>query len=221
MAIAVSLRLGLVGVGFGDYLATRIEVSHASNGIMPIREGITLMRHKVSPYAGSACSSPPLELHLFGAWLDASSLIKVVSVQTAADLAAGWLLRSIVMHISNAGMSSLHCAVKSAVQSTHPCSLHAGDPPRSQIVPRPLAGPDAVMAVYLLNPFSVLSSVAGTTTPLENLCVVAALYAAACRRDVVLAALALAFGGYLGLHPLLLLVRGRQWCHLTRGLPLL
>ena len=69
-----------------------------------------------------------------------------------------------------------------------------------------IASPDAAMAVYLLNPFSLLSSVAGTTTPLENLSVVAALHAA-CRGDLVLAALSAACGGYLGLHPLLLLVR--------------
>ena len=61
------------------------------------------------------------------------------------------------------------------------------------------------MAVYLLNPFSVLSCVAGTISPLENLSVIAALYAA-CAGDLVMSAVALALGGYLGIHPLLLLV---------------
>ena len=61
------------------------------------------------------------------------------------------------------------------------------------------------MAIYLLNPFTVLSCVAGTTSPFENLAVLVALYGA-CTGDLVLSGLALSLGGYLGIHPLLLLV---------------
>lgn len=61
------------------------------------------------------------------------------------------------------------------------------------------------MAIYLLNPFTVLSCVAGTTSPFENLAVLVALYGA-CAGDLVLTGLALSIGGYLGIHPLLLLV---------------
>ena len=81
----------------------------------------------------------------------------------------------------------------------------------------PLAGPDVVMAFFLLNPFSVMATSAGTTTPFENLCIVAALYAASCPRDLVFSALAVASGAYLGLHPLMLLVGGSHMAASEEG----
>jgi hypothetical protein len=89
--------------------------------------------------------------------------------------------------------------------------FRAGTARRSQ---PPLASPDALMGIYLLNPFTILSSTAGTTTSLENLCIVAAVYAA-CMGDLVAAAFAIACGAYIGLHPLLLLVRLVETMHDT------
>lgn len=58
---------------------------------------------------------------------------------------------------------------------------------------------------YLFNPFAILSCVAGTLTSAENAAVMLAL-AGGCLRNGPLAGFGLALGGYLGLHPLLLLV---------------
>ncbi len=72
--------------------------------------------------------------------------------------------------------------------------------------PAPLLGPDAVLSLYLLNPLSILSCASGCTSPLEALAVVGAV-AAGVGGDLPAAALALACGAYVGLHPALLLVR--------------
>lgn len=68
-----------------------------------------------------------------------------------------------------------------------------------------------LVLLYLYNPFTVLSCVAGTLTSAENAAVLVAV-AGACRRNGPLAGLGLALGAYLGLHPLLLLVR--DWLEL-------
>ncbi|KAG2491435.1 hypothetical protein HYH03_010221 [Edaphochlamys debaryana] len=65
--------------------------------------------------------------------------------------------------------------------------------------------PSVLAWVYLLNPFSLLASVAGTTSPLEGLAIVTALYGTCVRRPG-LAVLGLAAAGYLSLHCLVLLL---------------
>ena len=71
---------------------------------------------------------------------------------------------------------------------------------------RLLVSTDGVMALFLFNPFTVASCVAGTLSSFENLCVLAAVWCGI-RRDAAGAAFAVAAGAYLGLHPFLLLVR--------------
>jgi hypothetical protein len=77
--------------------------------------------------------------------------------------------------------------------------------------PAPPAGlllsPAALAAAYLWNPLAILSCVAGATTPLENAATLLALLGGAAR-DAPLAAAGLAAAAYVGLHPLLLAVRG-------------
>lgn len=62
---------------------------------------------------------------------------------------------------------------------------------------------------YLFNPLAVLACVSGSTSPLEAACVIAAVMHAAAGRAGA-AMLALAVATYLGLHPVMLLVRARR-----------
>lgn len=62
------------------------------------------------------------------------------------------------------------------------------------------------MAIYLLNPFTLMACIAGTTTTLENLFVLAGV-CGACLGSVTLTGAALAVATYLGVQPVLLLVR--------------
>jgi hypothetical protein len=79
-----------------------------------------------------------------------------------------------------------------------------------------LLSPAGLAAAYLWNPLAILSCVAGTTTPLENAAVLLALLGGALR-NAPLAAAGLAAGAYIGLHPLLLAVRGVQYGGLEGG----
>ncbi|EFJ51630.1 hypothetical protein VOLCADRAFT_87261 [Volvox carteri f. nagariensis] len=65
--------------------------------------------------------------------------------------------------------------------------------------------PSALVWTYLLNPFTLAAAAGGTTSPLENLAVVAALYGA-CKARPGLAALGLAVSTYMSLHSAVLLL---------------
>lgn len=86
-------------------------------------------------------------------------------------------------------------------QHTNPricsCDLSVAD--------EPWLSASQLATAYLFNPFAILSCVAGTLTSAENAAVMLAL-AGGCLRNGPLTGFGLALGGYLGLHPLLLLV---------------
>jgi hypothetical protein len=92
------------------------------------------------------------------------------------------------------------------VERSRPLVFHPARVPPGAHTAGLLLGPAALAAAYLWNPFGLLSTVAGTTTPLENAAVAAALLGGAAR-NAPLAAAGLAAGAYLGLHPVLLAVR--------------
>jgi hypothetical protein len=66
-------------------------------------------------------------------------------------------------------------------------------------------GPDGIAALFLLNPFTIMACVSGSTSSLEMLCVMLAVWRG-CKGDASGAALAIAAAGYQTLHPLLLVV---------------
>ena len=61
--------------------------------------------------------------------------------------------------------------------------------------------------MYLWNPFAILSSVAGTSSSLENLLILVGVLGGV-EGNVPLASFGVAAGAYVGLHPLLLMVSG-------------
>jgi len=65
--------------------------------------------------------------------------------------------------------------------------------------------PHQLAAFYLWNPFGVLACASGSSSPMENAAIMAALYGAAAG-DAAVAAFGVAVGAYLALNPLLLLV---------------
>lgn len=75
--------------------------------------------------------------------------------------------------------------------------------------------PEQLSLLYLLNPFTVLICVAGTTTSAENMAVMLAVAGGVTCKGP-LAGFGVALGAYMGLHPLLLMVSSLSstWCHL-------
>lgn len=85
---------------------------------------------------------------------------------------------------------------------TPPLAAHAWPPSADA----PWLTPQQLALLYLFNPFAVLSCVAGSSTPAENAALLVAV-AGGCLRNGPLAGFGLAAAAYLGLQPLLMLVR--------------
>jgi hypothetical protein len=62
VAVAIAIRLLLVLLGVGEALLWQPLVTTPANTALKTREGLALLRLKVSPYDGDSCSIPPLWL---------------------------------------------------------------------------------------------------------------------------------------------------------------
>ena len=188
--LAILARCLLISSGVGGFLSSRIEVSTPANSAVSIREGVfismqlpllTTGKHPPSPYWGeSSGRMPPLLIKLFTLmtpqqWNPISSIL-YVSPLIAADVVASLMLRGAL-------------------------SLQSSDQEKSWS----LTGLDGIAMAYLFNPFSIMSCVAGTSSPLENLAVVGAVLAAVLGRSLA-TAFCIALGSYLGVQPLFLIV---------------
>ncbi|GFR41973.1 hypothetical protein Agub_g2773 [Astrephomene gubernaculifera] len=161
-------RLLVAWSGLGRWLAWRIEVSTAPNSNLELREGLALYRLGVSPYSGSSCRIPPLALWLYGPLADHDILY--VLTNTILDILAAVLLYRLASQLLSSARAS---------QAHSPASSPASTPPSGPSSPLP-----ALLAwTYLLNPLSLATATAGTTSSLESLAVVAALYGSATAND--------------------------------------
>ncbi|KAG2440117.1 hypothetical protein HXX76_004231 [Chlamydomonas incerta] len=195
--VAARLLLAFSGVG-RDVLAWRVEVATAANSPLELREGLALYRLGVSPYAGTSCRTPPLALWLYGAAHGPAS-----GLQDAARSELMHALPAIALDLLTAALLS-----RVAKQLFSPGGKRAGRGGGSAS-----ALPGLVAWVYLLNPFTLMSAAAGTTSPLEAAGVAVALYgavvvAAAGSRGagLALAAAGLALATHVALHCAVLLL---------------
>lgn len=120
LLIGSLVRYVLFLCGAGAYLATRVEISTSANGLLPIKEGIALLRLGASPYRGSTCHAPPLVLY----WMD--RMLPSATSGLIADMLAASMLRSIGINMRTAGapssMSCMACVADGASQIV-PCLL--------------------------------------------------------------------------------------------------
>ncbi|GIL63681.1 hypothetical protein Vafri_17704 [Volvox africanus] len=199
-----SARVLLAWSGIGASLAWRIEVSTASNSNLELREGLALLRLGVSPYSGTSCRTPPLALWLYGALADHDLLY--ILPNTILDLLAASLLYRLASYLLKCPSSSGQSAETSEDaqvddSANGDCSAVKGSMDRCLRS----ALPTALAWAYLLNPFALAASAGGTTSSLENLALVTALYGA-CTSHPALAALGLAAASYMSLHAAVLLL---------------
>ncbi|KAG1676962.1 hypothetical protein FOA52_014838 [Chlamydomonas sp. UWO 241] len=192
LAAGLGLRLALLVGGFGDYVASRIEVSTLGNGVLSIREGVALLATGTSPYTGSPCYAPPLVLAGAGALAGRGGHLAAAVPFVAADAAAALLLRTVARH------AALEARRFAPPGGGRRADGNGGGAAAS-------VGEDVLVALYLFNPLTLAACVGCTTTCLESAAVVGAV-AGAATGSAWSAAACVAVGAYLGLHPLLLLV---------------
>lgn len=97
IAAAAALRCAAVACGIGQtYLSRRIEVSTPANGLLPLREGVALLSMGASPFQGATSHAPPLLLWSLAGI--AQHPLLHAAPHVAADLLAGCLLRSVMLH---------------------------------------------------------------------------------------------------------------------------
>jgi hypothetical protein len=122
VTVAIAVRVVLVLTGIGRYFATRIEVSTPENGILPVKEGIALLRLGLSPYSGSTSHVPPLVLWAFSGFAEHDLAYAVPSI--VSDVLAAFLLRKVMQMTSEA--ASGHQAGEDGICTMMSCAaLHA------------------------------------------------------------------------------------------------
>ncbi|PNH11203.1 Phosphatidylinositol glycan anchor biosynthesis class U protein [Tetrabaena socialis] len=225
-----AVRMALALSGLGEQLAWRVEVSTAANSAIELREGLALQRLGASPYTGSSCRTPPLALWLYGSSTAAlpggtAVLLPHALLNVLLDVLAAALLHRLAVLLMApppppppppaptppATPTKAAKAVKSPAKSPAKASAKASAKAVAPSRP-PAAATSAAAWCYLLNPLTVMAAAAGTTSSLEGLAVVTALYGSVVRRPA-LAALGLAAATYMSLHNVVLLVYIRLLAH--------
>ncbi|KAL1214735.1 hypothetical protein V5N11_019706 [Cardamine amara subsp. amara] len=175
-------------------LSSRPELSTPLTSLCRLAEGYWLKQASMSPYSGSMYHGSPLLLSLLGPltvhgiegeWNHhLCSLVFVVS-----DILSAVLLRATGQQLEKAyrlNLRRLGLLKASRDRGILPCG-------------------DIAALVYLWNPFTILSCVGLSTSPIENLAVIVSLYGAVTRR-VPLAAFGLIMATHLSLYPATLVI---------------
>lgn len=180
IALATGVRLIVACTPLGQLLQRRIETTSPLDSPVRLREAVFWVLGGRSPYSGWAYHAPPLVFPLWAPFVGPQAPPWLyIAPCCAADALAALLLASLAR--------SLRAA------------LQAGDAAGA-----PLPSPTAVAALYLFNPYQLLSSCSGSLSGLELAAVLATLRWA-CAGTAWLAGLGLAVASYLSLHAALLL----------------
>ncbi|XAR55037.1 hypothetical protein NMG60_11030412 [Bertholletia excelsa] len=191
---SIIFRLILIYFPRNLNLAARPEVSTPLTSLRRLAEGYWLKQLSMSPYAGSMYHGSPLLLSILGPLTvkriegqPNQLLCSLVSV--IADFVSAVLIRSTGLNLQKSYYRSLE-------------SLGLGRLLENSEI---LSSGDVAALVYLWNPFTIITCVGSTSSPIENLVIVLSLYGA-CTRKVPLAAFGWVIATHLSLYPAILIV---------------
>ncbi|XP_021895332.1 phosphatidylinositol glycan anchor biosynthesis class U protein-like isoform X1 [Carica papaya] len=192
--IPVIFRLILIYFPKNLNLASRPEVSTPLTSLRRLAEGYWLKQSSISPYAGSMYHGSPLLLSVLGPLTvkrieGQPSHLLCSLVFVIADIFSAMLLRAIGLNLQKAHSQGLKLLGLLKPSNT------------SEILPPG----DIAALVYLWNPFTVVSCVGMSTSPVENLVVILSVYGA-CTRLVPLAAFGWVMATHLSLYPAVLII---------------
>ncbi|KAJ7532491.1 hypothetical protein O6H91_13G006300 [Diphasiastrum complanatum] len=187
IAVAIALRSILMGINAPLLLGRSVEVATPITSLKRLAEGYWRKQLGMSPYTGGTYHGSPLLLVCLGHYLEKSLIIFLI-----ADLSGALLLHLIgeILVTVNLKPSDLGDPNKS--------SLHTHDPEQ-------LSTGNLAALLYLLNPFTIVSCVGGSTSPIENVIILLALYAAIAG-NAPLAAFGWALATHLSLYPAILFI---------------
>lgn len=194
MAVALALRLLLIMAGLPQILVARPEVATPLTSLRRLAEGQWLKQLSMSPYAGSMYHGSPLLLAVLGPLTVSRTGVQTKELLCSfvfvfADFLAALLLHRIghVLHLSYMRSNTSLNLLKSL-----------------QILGNLGAG-DIAALVYLWNPLAIASCVGASTSSIENLMILLAIYGAS-TRIVPLAAFGWVMATHLALYPAILVI---------------
>ena len=172
---ALAARVLLVHFGWHTPLASRIELSSPVDSLARLREGAALVGMGMSPYEGSMLHVPPLVLLLF------TPFLYVMDTLGASEAPYASLVRWAPFLVLDAVVAAALFAIAASVAEAKADAKNAKDT-KGRGTEYHAALPGFAACAYLLNPMSVASCVAGSTSALGTLCAATAT-AAACAKN--------------------------------------
>ncbi|XP_071824466.1 phosphatidylinositol glycan anchor biosynthesis class U protein-like [Apostichopus japonicus] len=188
-------RIIILGSRYTQTLADRIELSTPVTSWKLMTEGVFLLDHGISPYEGDNFHQPPLLLYLFFViHKTAPSLIPLVFL--FLDLTTAFLLYEVSKHL-------LRYLLNEQIREG---PSYAKDVDVLLIKRASLSSiPGLVLSIYLLNPFSILTCAAQSTSIINNL-MIASTFLLTLKGQRISATLTLALASYQSLYPVMLIV---------------
>ncbi|KAJ0975776.1 hypothetical protein J5N97_017741 [Dioscorea zingiberensis] len=196
-ALAVgSLIFRLILICFSDdlNLGSRPEVATPVTSLRRLAEGYWLKNSSMSPYSGSMYHGSPLLLPVLGPLTikrveGLPSHLFCSSIFIIIDFITAMLIRATGQKLISTNHQSLQRLNLSCVQETTGCT-NVGD---------------LASLIFLWNPFTLITCVGSSTSPIDNLMVVLAIYGA-CSGLPSLAAFGWVVATHLSLYPAILVI---------------
>ncbi|KAI5451953.1 hypothetical protein NCC49_001253 [Naganishia albida] len=189
-----------------DELETRIELSTPITNLRRLREGVYLHQHGVDPYESSSFYHSPLYLSVFSTVVDPTSKLAMAVLWTLIDFIAASALRSIWRarkQQEDDVTSPRNEVVEGVTQKEESGSNSLGIAAKTRRWLRD-GWDESVMTLYLLNPYTIATCLARSTTSIDNaLTLLSISYAAQGQASLALFFLSLAVHSQF--YPVLLL----------------
>ena len=176
MVAALAARVLLVHFGWHAPLASRIELSSPVDSLARLREGAALVEMGLSPYEGSMVHVPPMVLLLFTPFLHvADALAESKAPYASIVKSAPFVALDALVAAALFALAAIHAEAAKAHTRANKV-VHKTETEETEETEDVL--PHFTACAYLLNPMSVLSCAAGSTSALGTFCVAAATVAA-------------------------------------------
>ncbi|RHZ10406.1 hypothetical protein DYB31_002206 [Aphanomyces astaci] len=205
-----ALRVGLFACGLDAFARNRLEYVTPLNSLLRLQEGHFLYKAGVNPYAGDTFHQPPLVLAVY-TLLDALTVFHI-PLRTCL---IGWtIFMDVVIALGFASM----CRAFLSSQGEQQCErskIWLNHPPVSSLL-APEMLPATTAAMFLFNPYSVISSLALSTSLVTYASIVWS-FSFAVQGLLVHAIVLLALATYLSVYPVVLVVPVLLMIHQARS----